>query len=91
MTKPIKLVSEPSATNYTVAVPLNWFIRLTDAERKRPLDDHLADRLDKLMGVYDTDYSGHYGSHIFFKLEKEYDTPETHEAIHKLIKDCCKR
>jgi hypothetical protein len=87
------LESVATSTNYCVPVPLNAFIRLIDSEGingKLPHDKYLSTRLDKMMGVWDVDYNGHFGSHIFFRLDKEYDNPATHEAIHNLIRECCK-
>lgn len=84
------LESVVSSTNYLVQVPMDAFIRIMNSEGINgtlPPERFLSRRLDKMMGVWDTEYNGHFGSHIFFRLDKEYDKPETHEAIHNLIRE----
>jgi len=45
----------------------------------------LYEELDKLDGVNDTNYDGHFGPYIFLNIEVECDTPETHEQVIQII------
>ena len=45
----------------------------------------LSGILDKIEGVSDTDYNGHFGSYIFFNLLTEDDSPEKREEIRTTI------
>lgn len=42
--------------------------------------------MDKIDGVSDTDYNGHFGANIFFTLDMEYDEVTTLGEVKKIIK-----
>lgn len=65
-------------------------------KRDRDRDDAASDRgegdveylfelLNKIEGVSDTDYNGHFGPYVFFNLDAVDDSPEKREEIRTLI------
>ena len=60
------------------------------AERDAPYDYNsicLSGMLDKIEGVSDADYNGHFGPYIFFNLDTEDDSPAKRVEILTLILD----
>lgn len=49
--------------------------------------DGLSTLLDRIEGVSDTDYNGHFGSFLYFTIDSEFNTPEKHVEIGTLIFD----
>lgn len=43
--------------------------------------EDLFQKLERLPGVDSVDYDGHFGACIYFGIETEHDTPDTHAAI----------
>jgi len=80
-------VSEPTDTKYSVEIGIQATLRCLEKDKELGHTNTLSDRIDKVMGVYDGNYDGHFGPYIFYTVEKEYDTPATHAAIHKLIRE----
>lgn len=75
-----------TASAYALPIPSDDFVRLTSREWKDPCGPDLGTELDKLPGVYGTEYNEHFGSFIYFHVRAENDTPETHTAIEALVR-----
>ena len=73
---------------YCIEVPLEGMIRLLERERKLVnIDDMLSTKIDDYMGVFDSNYDGHFGAYVFYTVEDEYDCPELHANIVKLVEE----
>ena len=78
---------ERISTNYAVDIPRDDMVALLAAESlldnnpKIPFEEALSHQLDAITGVRDTEYNGHFGAAIYFTLDFEHDTPETHQQI----------
>jgi hypothetical protein len=74
---------ECAAKSYSIEIPLADFIRLEQYENpfKGFKEDALSTILDRIEGVDDTKYNGHFGPYIYLRIEIEHDTPRTHKAI----------
>lgn len=78
---------EAQHTHYVVTVDATKFSRLLKREFEDPgiQQSTLCTDLDKLPGVSNTNYDGHFGNCIHFDLEEEEDTHSRHSAIKRLI------
>ena len=47
----------------------------------------LSGVLDTLEGVSDTDYNGHFGPFIYFRIDADDDCDELRDTIHRTIQD----
>ena len=74
-----------TSSAYALPIPIDDFARLTSREWKDPCGPDLGTELDKLTGVYSTEYNEHFGSFIYFHVRAENDTPETHAAIESIV------
>jgi hypothetical protein len=54
-------------------------------ENKGEYDNILASKLDKIDGVSNVDYNGHFGPNVFFTLDMNYKIDPTIKAIRKMI------
>lgn len=76
------------AKQYTIEVDL---LKIMDSdsfhENENEWDEILDQKLDKIKGVEDVDYNGHFGSYVFLTIETEFDTPELWLEIEKTIKE----
>lgn len=82
----MSLKAEVTARKYAITVPIDGFIRMLNKERERKGNEQmLSELIDDYMGVYDADYNGHFGSNVFYTVEAEYDCPELHANIIKLV------
>jgi len=59
--------------------------RETEQENDHDWDNHLYQELNKIDGVDDTDYNGHFGPNIFFSLDVQFNEAKTIEAVKKII------
>jgi len=73
------------STNYSIDVSVKELLSIMskDNEVERPLYVLLAE----IDGVYDVDYSGHFGPYIYITLLIEYDNKNVWKTIHKTIKN----
>ena len=80
-------------TRYAITIKHNDFLLIE-------FSGHLCNNklyilLDKIDGVYNTDYNAHFGHFIYFDLEIKYDIPEIWKLIEKTIEnyiiDCRKK
>lgn len=89
MAKP--LTFEATSTRYCVEIDRDDFIALTKAEEILApgyyLSPSLADRLDPLPGVWDTEYNGHFGAAIHLTIDTDADSPAHREALASIITD----
>lgn len=54
-------------------------------ENDNKWDDILSAQLDRIEGVYDADYNGHFGHFIFIRIDAGYDNLKTWEEIESTI------
>lgn len=85
----MKLKATVTARCYSVSIGVPAMLRLLKREgiNSKHEGPSLSDEIDGIMGVYDTDYDGHFGAYIFYKLEDEYEAPEVHERVYALIRE----
>ena len=72
------------SSTYTIKLSEEVFARIIhkDHESEKPSLYLLLNRID---GITDVDYSGHYGPVIIITLDAEYDTPITWLSIRNII------
>lgn len=81
-----KLKAEVNARQYVISFSVDGMFRLLNKERERlGSETMLSEKIDDYMGVYDCDYNGHFGANVFYTVEAEYDCPELHANIIKLV------
>lgn len=88
----MNIVFDVRSVSYAVDVPVDAFSCLMDSESYvtgnaafQTGNLSLSDKLDRLVGVSECDYSGHYGAHIFFNVDSEFDGEEKHKEISGVI------
>jgi hypothetical protein len=81
----MKLEAEVTRREYCVAVPIPAMKRLLEREREGNLDDMLSSVLDELPGVSESNYDGHFGANVFFRIDAEDDSPELRKQILTII------
>ena len=75
---------EVVSKEYAVEVDIEKFIRLERREDKcKGLS--LGEELDKLDGVDRTEYNGHFGSAIWFRIDTANDCDKLRNKIAKII------
>ena len=62
---------EVISTNYSLDIPTKKLIEIMRKDGN--CDAPLYIRLGNIKGVYDIDYDGHFGPHIFLSVEIEHD------------------
>jgi hypothetical protein len=79
---------------YSIEIAETAFIDLLDSESYvtgsaalSPGMTTLGDKLDRLPGVTDTEYDGHFGAAIYVRIDAEDDGPELHRLIETIITD----
>lgn len=74
---------------FCVELTKEEFIKILDKEKEQEnnndWDNHLFNELNKIDGVDDTDYNGHFGANIFFSFDVDYDEAATMKAVKKVI------
>jgi len=72
-------------TGYKLDIPAQSLIDIMrkDMDAPTPLHTQLKD----IDGVFDVDYSGHFGSHIFLSLMLENETEDTWKDIREIIEN----
>jgi hypothetical protein len=87
-------VSEATDTKYSIEIGVAATLRVLERDKSGELFHcftvGLFAAIDNVMGVYDCNYDGHFGPYIYFTVEKDYDTPETHAKVHSLIREYVK-
>lgn len=72
--------------NYSFTVTKEDFGLIEDMDNEMPeYADTLGGKLDKIGGVDDADYNGHFGSYIFFRVAAEDDNDEKQDEIFNTI------
>lgn len=67
------------STNYKIPVPDVTRISMYDTVIND--SDSLFKVLERIQGVYDVDYDGHYGDYIYLSLDKEKNSVHTKQKI----------
>lgn len=83
---------EVTVRKYCVEVSIEFFqalIAKDDAHIHEEGADMitLCDRLNKVDGLVEVDYDGHFGPNLFFDVEAADDTPELWTKIEDIIND----
>jgi len=80
------LVKECVARQYTIEVDLRTIMD-SDAylENENKWESHLFHMLDKIPGVGDVDYNGHFGNYVWLTIESHLDNDNTWELIMQAI------
>lgn len=76
-----------TARNYRIDVTVDQFLIMTNRESicSEFAGPYLSEQLDDLDGVDDADYNGHFGAHIYVRIEPEHDTEERWVQIEALV------
>jgi hypothetical protein len=76
------LVPEMTAANFAIEVTVDDFLAIIDEDKKRLMTKGtLFDIIDRIPGVSDVEYNGHFGPCIFYKLDAERISEEGHAPI----------
>ena len=71
---------EKTASDYTIEVSKEDMLAILKAERT-VYDATLCDKLEKIDGVSNVNYDGHFGAAIYLKLDTEHDNDATRHEI----------
>ena len=84
----MELKTTVTARSYEVEIGVPAMLRLLNREgiNSKHKGPSLSEEIDRIMGVYDTDYDGHFGPSIFYKLEDKYEAQGVHEQVFSLIR-----
>lgn len=92
MEKYIMFNFEVTRRSYSVEINQDDFLNLLDSESHVTNDaafqsgnSTLSEKLEKISGVSAVDYSGHYGSAIYFDIDADDDTDELKSIISETI------
>jgi hypothetical protein len=87
-THKIQMLSfEPTNTSYCIPITVEQFLAMDNQDTLNVDNDdlELSEILDKLDGVWNTDYNGHFGPNIFLTIEADCDTIELKSKIANII------
>jgi hypothetical protein len=76
---------ERTRTEYAVEVSIDAFLAVSKWEDWTNRELTLLDKLDKLPGVDNIEYNGHFGPCFYFRLDVDHDTPAMHARIARTI------
>ena len=74
-----------TSTSYVLDIPPQKLIGIM--RKDSGCDTPLYTRLGNIRGVFDIDYDGHFGPHIYLSVEIENDGPETWHMIYGTIEN----
>lgn len=77
----------PQRISYTVEIEVDDMLAILKVEEVNWTLMHLYEKLDKLQGVSDIDYNGHFGPHIFYTVTAASDEAKLHAAVKTMIAD----
>ena len=73
-------------SQYTVDIDLIKVMELdSELENEGDYDNHLYHLINRVRGVINVDYNGHFGPVIFIDIETEYDDENTWSGIEMVI------
>ena len=75
------LTLERTRTEYAVAVGVETFRVMTNSPKERDGNAELYDQLNKIPGVSNIEYNGHFGPAIYFRLDFDEDKPKRRRQI----------
>jgi hypothetical protein len=76
-------------TQYCINVDLKLIVAHDNAEQEADdWDGVLSTRLDRIEGVFDTNYNGHFGNYIWVTIATEHDNLATWKEIERRISLC---
>ncbi len=82
----MKLEFELSELIYSVVVPIDEFARLLNREESSLEDSTLCTDLEKIIGVREANYDGHFGNAVYVRIEADHDNAELKQQISKIIR-----
>lgn len=68
-----------TACEYALEFDFPMMLAIIKADESAP--KALSDLLDEIPGVDRTNYSGHTGAAVYFRVESESDTAATHQSV----------
>ena len=74
-------------TQYEVGISEESFDAITDRDIHESDCKQLYEQLLEIEGVYDVDYNGHFGTHIYLSIHKEHDHDDTWKVINRMVRD----
>ncbi len=81
-------IKEVTQRNYSISISEERFTEIADEESYKntnPLSNTIGEQLDRLDGVWNVEYNGHFGSAIYLTLDVEHDNNETWTEIEAII------
>ena len=78
MRPPLKLKPQVRAVAYLVEIPNEDLMRLEN-------DLYAFDELDEVSGIYDIDYSPHFGNHVVFTASDDTARDEFLVVLRKVL------
>lgn len=76
---------ERQSTRYSIEIPVEDFKALESRE-SNSITKTLAEAIEELPGTANVEYNGHFGNYVFLTIEMDWDIPETHRSIKKMIR-----
>ena len=73
-----------TSTKYVIAYGLENFIKMSDIELDG--EKSLYDQLDKIIGVLDVEYNGHFGPNIFIEVDSDFDNLLLWAKVDRILK-----
>jgi len=73
-----------TSTKYCVPYGLENFIKMSDIEIDGEIS--LYDQLDKIDGILDVEYNGHFGPNIFIEVDSDHDDLVLWSRVDRILK-----
>ena len=73
-----------TSRSFAIPVTMEEFDNIDHCEREWDVD-HVIQILQKVDGVYDVDFNGHFGLYVYLSIEKEFDNDKTLLLISEII------
>ena len=73
-----------TARHFKIPITMEEMDNIDHCERRYGVD-RVDEMLEKLDGVFEVDFNGHFGSYIYLSIEKEFDNDKTLQLISDII------
>ncbi len=73
-----------TSTKYVIAYGLENFKKMMDIEIDGEIS--LYDQLDKINGILDVEYNGHFGPNIFIEVDNDYNDLLLWAKVDRILK-----
>lgn len=81
----------PTAMSFCIELTKEDFLKIMEVDSKEEnegnWDNTLFQKLDKIDGIVDVDYNGHFGANIWLQMDLEFSIREMAEKIKKIVKE----